>query len=183
MEARTRSLAGRAALIGCVFALASCGALGLLGAPPSLAARAERLARAEDRWNARAPAHYRLVMQAPAWCRLDIEIKDERIVHTFQNTCPESARTVTGLFDLIRQLDSDSLTLRCAPDGCECTETLSIQAVYDDTLGAPREIRLRRQRAPNWPELWYYVRQRGLPLCLTPPDMNLVTVLALNPLS
>src|SRR5262245_35823468 len=183
MEARTRSLVGRAALIGCVAALLSCGALGLLAAPSSLAARAERLAKAEDRWSTHGPAHYRLVMQAPAWCRLDVEIKDERIVHTFQNTCPISARTVGGLFDLIKQLDSDSLRLNCAPDGCECTETRSIQAVYDDQLGAPREIRLRRQRAPNWPELWYYMRERGLPLCLTPPDMEIVTVLALNPLS
>src|SRR5262245_43450233 len=183
MEARIRSLVSRAALIGCAVALLSCGALGLLAAPPSLAARAERLAEAEDRWSAHAPAHYRLVMQAPAWCRLDVEIKDERVVHTFQNTCPESARTVSGLFDLIKQLDSDSPTLRCAPDGGECTEPLSIQAVYDANLGAPRAIRLRRQRAPNWPELWYYMRQRGLPLCLTPPDMEIVTVLALNPLS
>jgi hypothetical protein len=183
MEARTRSLAGRVALIGCVAALVSCGMLGLLAAPPSLAARAERLAQAKDRWSVLAPAHYRLVMQAPSWCRLDVEIKNERIIHIFQNTCPESARTVSGLFDLIKQLDGDSLTLYCAPDGCECTETRSIQAVYDNTLGAPREIRLRRQRAPNWPELWSYMRQRGLPLCLTPPDTDIVTVLALNPLS
>src|SRR5262245_37967194 len=117
MEARTRSLAGRVVLIGCVFALVSCGALGLLAAPASFATRAERLAKARDRWSVYAPTHYRLVMQAPAWCRLDVEIKAERIVHIFQNTCPESARTVSGLFDLIKQLDSDSLRLYCAPDG------------------------------------------------------------------
>ena len=164
--------------------LLACGLGVLLGSRPSTtASRARQLAEARSRWFARPVMHYRLVMRAPSWCRLDVEIQAERVVHVFENSCPTSPRTVTGLFDLITQLDSTAETTFCAPRGCECTEVRYIEATYDEQLGFPRTIRLRRERQANWPELWRFMMLHGLPNCLTPRDLDLVQVLSINPVT
>src|SRR6266545_1031608 len=174
MERHGRSLVRRVALIAGVL---------LLARPPSVAARAQELAEARQRWGARPFSRYRLVMQAPSWCRLDIEIASERVVQVFENSCPGGPRTVSDLFDQIRQLDSQPDTIYCAPAGCECTEVRFVQADYDAQLGFPRSIRLRRLRTTNWPELWHFMVAHGLPDCLPPLDLDVVNVLSLHPLS
>jgi len=105
---RARVLAVSLAL--CV-ALLACGLSVLfIPRPSSIASRAQQLADARNRWLSRPVPHYRLVMQAPSWCRLDVEIQSEKVVRVFENSCPTSPRTVTGLFDLIKQLDSTAET-------------------------------------------------------------------------
>jgi len=167
----------------CVALMLACGLGALLSSRPSTtSSRARELAEARNRWFARPVAHYRMVMQAPSWCRLDVEIQAEKIVRVFENTCPTSPRTVTGLFDMITQLDNSTGMVFCAPRGCECTEIRYIEATYDEQLGFPRTIRLRRERQANWPELWRFMLVHGLPSCLAPSEIDLVDVLSMNPL-
>ncbi|HEU5102404.1 MAG TPA: DUF6174 domain-containing protein [Roseiflexaceae bacterium] len=168
----------------CLALVFGCG-LGVLWLrpAPSVAGRAYELAAARDRWLSRTITHYRLVMQAPSWCRLDVEIKGEKVVRVFENSCPTSPRTVSGLFDMIKQLDSTADMVFCAPLGCECTEVRYVYARYDQELGFPRIIRLRRDRQMNWPELWHFLTTHGVPNCLTPRDIELVEVVSLNPIS
>ena len=56
-------------------------------------------------------------------------------------------------------------------------------ASYDQQLGFPQTIRLRRDRQTNWPELWGFVMAHGVPNCLTPRDIDLVQVLSMQPIS
>jgi hypothetical protein len=168
---------------GTLLLLASCLAGLLTVRGPSTATRAERLAEAESRWLSQAVTHYRMVLHAPSWCRLDVEIRNERVVKVYENSCPSAPRTVTSLFELIKQLDSHADAIFCAPRGCECTEVRFVQAVYDEQLGFPRAIRLRRQRETNWPELWHFFVRHGLPNCLTPLDLDVVDVVSLKQIS
>jgi hypothetical protein len=166
-----------------VVLLLSCGLIGLLGSyGPSAADRAQQLSEARSRWSSRALTHYRMVMQAPSWCRLDIEIRHEQIVKVFENSCPGAPQTVTGLFELIKQLDSSPDRLYCAPAGCECTEVRFVQADYDDQFGFPRSIRLRRRRALDWSNLWGFFMTHGVPNCLSPLDLEVVNVISFKPM-
>jgi Family of unknown function (DUF6174) len=176
---------GLAVGLGLCVALLLAGGLSALVLPrrPSIASRAQQLADARNRWLSQPVPHYRLVLQAPSWCRLDVEIQREQVVHVFENSCPTSPHTVTGLFDLIKQLDSTAETIFCAPRGCECTEVRYTTASYDPQLGFPQTIRLRRDRQMNWPELWRFVVAHGVPNCLAPRDIDLVRVVALDPIS
>jgi hypothetical protein len=184
MDRRGGSLARRWLLAACVGLVVSCGIAGALALRgPASTMRAQRLAEARSRWDTRAVPHYRLVMRAPSWCRLDVEIMHERLVKVFENTCPNAPQTVSSLFELIGRLDSSADVIFCAPHGCECTEVRYAQAVYDTQLGFPRSIRLRRQRQANWPELWRFFASRGVPNCLTPRDLDLVEVISLKPIT
>jgi len=177
------ALLRRAALISAVVLLAGWVAMSLFGArTPSAIARTESWEQAQRRWAARSFTHYRMVMQAPSWCRMDLEIQDERVVTVHQNTCPSAPQTVTELFTLVKRLDSLADRTYCAPDGCECTEQRFANAVYDAQLGFPQTISLRRIRAMNWPELWHHLRTHGLPNCLSPLDIDVVNVISLQPL-
>src|SRR6478735_12586016 len=104
-------------------ALLACGLSVLfIPRPSSIASRAQQLADARNRWLSQPVPHYRLVMQAPSWCSLDVEIQAEQVVRVFENSCPSAPQTVTGMFEMIKQLDSAAGTIFCAPSGCECTE-------------------------------------------------------------
>ena len=184
MQHHRRSRVLVVSLALCVALLLACGLSVLfISRSSSMASRAQQLADARNRWQSLTISHYRLVMQAPSWCRLDVEIQSEQIVHVFENSCPTSPRTVTGLFDLITQLDSTAETTFCAPQGCECTEIRYIYASYDQQLGFPQTIRLRRDRWTNWSVLWSFVVNHGVPNCLTPRDIDLVQVLSMQPIS
>jgi hypothetical protein len=171
-------------LAACVTLLLACG-IGALFIPrsSSMASRAQELTDARNRWLSQPVPHYRLVLEAPSWCRLDVEIQTEKVVRVFENSCPTAPRTVTGLFDMITQLDSTAETIFCAPRGCECTELRYATASYDQQMGFPQTIRLRRDRQPNWPHLWSFVMAHGVPNCLTPRDIDLVRVVSLDPIS
>jgi hypothetical protein len=168
----------------CAALLLACGVgVLLIPHPSSIASRAQQLADARNRWLSQPVPHYRLVLQAPSWCRLDVEIQSEKVVRVFENSCPSSPHTVTGLFDLITQLNSTAETIFCAPRGCECTEVRYVTASYNQQMGFPQTIRLRRDRQMNWPTLWNFVVAHGVPNCLTPRDIDLVHVISLNPIS
>lgn len=178
---RSRMLAVGLAVFGVLLA---CGVGALLSTRPSSSfSRAQELAEARNRWLSRPVPHYRLVMQAPSWCRLDVEIQSEQVVRVFEDSCPSAPQTVTGMFEMIKQIDSAAGTIFCAPAGCECTEVLYVTASYDQQLGFPRSIRLRRERQTNWPELWRFFMAHGLPNCLTPIDTDVVQVLSMQPIS
>jgi hypothetical protein len=184
IKVKHSSSAQRAVLISVVVLLASWAAIGLFGIrTPSAAARTESWQQAQRRWAARAFTHYRMVLQAPSWCRMDLEIQDERVVQVHQNTCPTAPQTVTELFTVIKQLNAQADRIYCAPGGCECTEQRFANTVYDMQLGFPQTISLRRVRVTNWPELWHHLMTHGLPNCLTPLDIDIVNVISLQPLS
>ena len=183
MKHRRRSgvLVASVAICGVLLA---CGLGALLSMRPSSTfSRAKELDDARSRWLSQPVRHYRMVMQAPSWCRLDVEIQAEQVVHIFENSCPSAPQTVTAMFEMIKQLDSAAGTIFCAPDGCECTEVRYATASYDQQLGFPRSIRLRRERQTNWPELWRFFVAHGLPSCLTPIDTDVVNVLSMQPIS
>ena len=184
MGRHLRSRVAALSLALCVALLCACvlGAVWLPSAS-STSGRARELAAARQRWQSRSITHYRLVMQAPSWCRLDVEIRAEKIVHVFENSCPTPPRTITGLFDMIKQIDTTANTIFCAPLGCECTEVRYFHASYDQELGFPRTISLRRDRQMNWSEVWDFLVTRGVPNCLTPRDIKLVEVVSVNPIS
>ncbi len=183
MKHRRRSRMLAVSLVICGVLLA-CGLSALLGSRPSSTfSRAQELADARNRWLSQPVRHYRLVMQAPSWCRLDVEIQAEQVVRVFENSCPGAPQTITDLFEMIKQLDSAAGTIFCAPTGCECTEVRYATASYDQQLGFPRSIRLRHQRQTNWPELWRFFMAHGLPRCLTPIDTDVVNVLSMQPIS
>lgn len=171
-----------------VFALVGflmlCGVAAIVYAqPPSASARALALGRAEERWAARPFSHYRMVVQAASWCRLDVEVQDEHLVRVFEDTCPGPPPTVTDLFARIKLLERDHDRIFCAPAGCECTEVRFVLADYDVQLGFPRSISVRRPRAANWQGLWGYLLEHGLPNCLTPRDIDIIRVLSFRPMS
>ena len=83
---------------------------------------------------------------AGSWLTMWVVAAPVRTNSMTKNSCPTSPRTVTGLFDLITQLDSTAETIFCAPRGCECTEVRYIYASYDQQMGFPQTIRLRRDR-------------------------------------
>src|SRR5215210_4719622 len=116
-------LTRRVMLIAAVLLFASCAAMGLFGIrTPSAVARSEGWQQARQRWGGRAFTHYRMVLQAPSWCRMDLEILDERVVKVYQNNCPNPPPSVTELFNLVGWLNSQAERVECAPNGCECTE-------------------------------------------------------------
>src|SRR5689334_15961613 len=181
---RCRRLRMLAAAVAICAGLLACGLGTLISLrPPSAFLRAQELADARNRWLSQPVSHYRLVMQAPSWCRLDVEIQAERVVRVFENSCPSAPQTITGMFEMISQIDSKAGTTFCAPGGCECTEVRYANASYDQQLGFPRSIRLRRERQTNWPELWRFFMAHGLPSCWTPIDTDVVNVLSMQPIS
>lgn len=173
---------GRALLIGVALFCAACAALGLGLRAPSAAAREQSWEQAQRRWAARGAGHYRMVVQAPSWCRTDLEVRDEQVVAVFQNSCPSAPRTVGELFRAVKQLDNQADRIYCAPGGCECLEQRFAIAAYDPQLGFPSAIRLRRMRSTNWPELWHHLTTHGLPNCLNPLDTEVVKVISFQPL-
>lgn len=174
----------RLILAAFLLALAACGLAGMLaGDTQSTVARIAALDQARARWQERGVAHYRLVFQAPTWCRTDAEIKYERIVQIYENSCPGGARTVTDLFELVQALDRNPEARYCSAGGCECVERRIAHIDYDPTYGFPRAIRMRRLRETNWNGFWEHVVRYGLPNCLTPRDTNVVIVLKLEPIS
>jgi hypothetical protein len=178
------SLARRAILIGAVLVGAACVVFGMVGfRTPSAVARSESWEQAQQRWAKRGFSHYRVVLQAPSWCRMDLEIRNERVVAVYQNSCPTPPQSVTDLFGMVSRLNSQADRVYCAPGGCECTEQRFANTVYDAQLGFPQAISLRRMRATNWPELWHHLTTHGLPNCLNPLDTDIVNVISLQPLS
>jgi hypothetical protein len=171
---RLALLAGVVAALGCALA----GSLNQRLAPPS------GFAAAKSRWAAAAIAHYRLTTLSGNPCRLDVEVRDERVVRVFrQDACSHPARTVTTLFEVIERAVSPLYT--CAPPSCACRHVVTVYALYDEQLGYPHKVAVRVERESNWRErpFWRYLwAARRLPDCEWASNADIVNVLAMTPL-
>lgn len=99
---------------------------------------------ARQLWEFSSPAHYR--MAAGYWsdsaqCYYDIEVLQDRIVHTFTFTClgnsASKTLTVDGIFVTFERFATGTI---CSPNGCYCEGNYVVQATYDTALGYPRKI-------------------------------------------
>ena len=164
--ARGRAAAGGVALM-CV-ALA-CLALGGLA---ERRFKAGALDRAQSRWQANAPARYRLVVDeqtASSACRQDLQVELERIVAVPLNECGRvPSWTVSSLFRWAAGHSHDQS--RCYPSDvtCVCYSVYRATARYDPQLGFPVQLSYRWHLETNWayPGHWErMLRAHELPDC------------------
>ena len=154
---------------------------GLAAAFHGLPLRAASVA-AKDRWAASMVSHYRMVVEAGNPCRLEIEVRDERVVAVLhQDACGHPARTVTDLFKIIDRAPSPLYS--CAPPNCVCRNVVTIYARYDEQLGYPRSIAVLAERELNWRTmpLWRYVwSEQRLPDCAWSSTADIFNVRAMT---
>jgi hypothetical protein len=171
----------RLALVAGVLVAFSCAVTGSLSERFALSSD---VAAAKSRWAAAAITHYRLTTLSGNPCRLDVEVRDERVVRIFrEDSCSYSARTVTRLFDVIERAVSPLYT--CAPPSCACRHVVTVYAIYDEQLGYPHKVAVRVERESNWGErpFWrYLLAARRLPNCEWASNADIVKVLAVTPL-
>jgi Family of unknown function (DUF6174) len=163
--------------VGITTLLIACAAL---GTTITQATHRGRYLEAKARWDASAPAHYRITIATDPACRLETEVRAERMLRVVrQDRCMHPARTVTELFALIER---GQLSEPCFFAGCACRVDVTTYARYDPTYGYPTEIRIRYDRAANWwkPGFWGYVLARGhLPGCALTSETGVVESIAL----
>jgi hypothetical protein len=139
-------------------------------------------AAAKDRWAARPVSHYRMVVETGNPCRLEIEVRDERVAAVLhEDPCGHPVRTVSDLFKMIERAPSPLYT--CAPPSCACRNVVTIYALYDERLGYPRRIAVLVEREPNWrnTRFWRYVwSERRLPDCGWLSSADIVNVRSLT---
>jgi hypothetical protein len=161
-------------------------ALGLGLAVPQLRRQGlpSELELAKGRWAAAALRHYRLITLSGNPCRLEVEVRDERVVEVLhEDPCSHPARTVTTLFNLVEHAVSPLYT--CAPPSCACRHVVTVYARYDAQVGYPQKVAVRVERQVNWSErpFWRYLWTAGrLPDCAWASNADIVNVLALTPL-
>jgi hypothetical protein len=139
--------------------------------PPSVAAK--------QRWAGSLVSHYRMVVEAGNPCRLEVEVRDERVAAVLyeDDHCGHPARTVTDLFRLIERAPSP--LYNCAPPNCACRNAVTVYVLYDEQLGYPRRIAILAEREPNWRNMryWRYVwSERRLPDCVWSSSADIVNV-------
>jgi hypothetical protein len=122
---------------------------------------AQEHAAAKERWQARLLGHYRLVTDHSGGmqpCRQDVEVRDERVVAVFSNTCPRSAMTVANLFI---EIERYLITIdgQCGPNGCACDGVIRVEAAYDAQLGYPLYMRVHINSDERWRYLEYWTNQ------------------------
>ena len=159
---------------------------GLLAVHASSATRAtaeERLAAAQARWAAHGYRDYRIISRSGD-CLQQGEFRGDQIVSVRRWPCLDTIRTVEYLFMIAERAQTWGLTRqRCAPSGCVCRESRAIYVVYDEQLGYPLAIRMRKFRSVDWAYLLQSpARYAGLLGCLNPPEIDLFRVLSLEPL-
>jgi hypothetical protein len=143
----------------------------------------QRYDDARSRWQAQAPAHYRLAVTSGPDCRIDLEVQAERVVRILhQDSCLHPARSVSDLFALIER---GQVAEPCFFAGCACRIDVTTYASYDPTYGYPLDIRLRYNRAANWwtQGFWGYVVSRGhTPGCAKTAESEVAQVALFTPL-
>jgi hypothetical protein len=165
-------------------ALLLSGMLLAAAAPPPTVVRAA----AERRWQARAPAGYRLVVQVQqgdSICLQHLHVRDGEVRDSLLDTCSPSWLTrlhVDRLFELSRRVEEP-------PDcfgglGCLCQRVRVGRATFDPAYGFPRSIEWRREYRPNWRNagFWLSLATAGrVPGCGITPRQVRITVLAFIP--
>src|SRR5215468_6921303 len=95
-------------LLTAVAAALSCGLLAFVSTNQS--PRTE-LASAKSRWAESTVSHYRLIVDAGGLCRLDVEVRDERVIAVLhQEACGYPARAVTDLFNMVERAPTPMFT-------------------------------------------------------------------------
>jgi hypothetical protein len=180
MKSRNISVPRWALLIGVTLAL-GCGLLALISTNRS---PRTQLASAQSRWAEGGLSHYRLIVDAGRRCRLDVEVRDERVVAVLhEDACGYPARTVTDLFNMVARAPSPMST--CAPPRCACRNVVTVYAIYDAQLGYPRKIAVRAEREANWGEaaFWRHLwSTRSLPDCRWASYADIVDVPLMAPI-
>ena len=136
------------------------------------------LARAKERWETSLASHYRMVVESGNPCRLEVEVRDERVATIlYEDPCGHPVRTVSDLFKMIERAPSPLYT--CAPPSCACRNVITINALYDERLGYPHHIAVLVERETNWRSrrFWQYVwSDRRLPDCAWSSSADIVNV-------
>jgi hypothetical protein len=155
---------------------------GLIAAFGSALALNPPIAAAKERWAANPVSHYRMVIDAGNPCRLEVEVRDERVAAVLhEDPCGHPVRTVSDLFKMIERAPSPLYT--CAPPSCACRNIITINALYDERLGYPRHIAVLVERETNWRSMrfWRYVwSDRRLPDCVWSSSADIVNVRAMT---
>lgn len=161
----------RALAIGAALACAALACLAL-GGLAERQARAGALARAQARWQAHAPARYRLVVDeqtASDICRQELQVEAERIVAAPLNECGRvPSWTVSSLFGWAAGHSRDQS--RCYPSEvtCVCYSVYRASARYDPQLGFPVQLSYRWHLETNWAYMGHWermLRAHELPDC------------------
>jgi hypothetical protein len=163
--------------------LALLAACVLFGTSASQFEQRQRLLDARLRWRSQAPAHYRLVSATDEGCTIDVEVRDERVLHiNQQDACMHPVRTVSDLFQLIER---GQVSAPCFFAGCACRIDVVAVVDYDTTYGYPARITLRSDRGPNWwnASFWQYIATQGRPPgCTSSASSPVARVLSFTPL-
>lgn len=175
-------------IVTVLFFLTSCALLAAFGLPHSPNAV---LSAAEQRWEGRGFANYRIVVQVErsgVACTQELEVRGNRQPFAVRDTCGSSwfsQLSVPRLFDYSTRV---AQAPTCYPSSqlCPCQQLRVGRVVYDPQLGYPSLIDYERRVRPNIISLDYWRRawdQRKLPNC-DPGTRNIrITVLSLKPVS
>ncbi|KPV47750.1 hypothetical protein SE17_41780 [Kouleothrix aurantiaca] len=135
-------------VVGVLLDCAGLGALGMRRAGDTA------LAAARARWNARALAHYRLVVRETTGagaCQQDLEIDAERIVAVRQNQCVRvPSWTVANLFTWVASMRQQDSGCYPSPVTCVCHIRYAIEAHYDPEMGYPLDATYLWHLETNW---------------------------------
>jgi hypothetical protein len=117
------------------------GGCGLPDAPRAGGTTDAPLLLAQSRWQARHPAHYRLVVQEDTddhSCRQAVEVQDEQVESILEDHCGRATPwTVSNLLDWIGEHARTSAVCNPASMICACYIHEVTNAVYDSRLGYP----------------------------------------------
>lgn len=168
--------------------ITGCALMGMLSWSVS---PAQRRAEAEQRWNARTFANYRIAIRIEYGnnaCAQELETNGDRLRRIVANSCRVSwigATTVARLFEISQLLDRPT-PCYASMQSCSCYRVLQGSVAYDAQLGYPTTIVYRREVQPNvtnpeyWKRLW---STRRVPTC-GPTNYDVtISVVALSPIS
>ncbi|MBI3762596.1 MAG: hypothetical protein HY260_12160 [Chloroflexi bacterium] len=116
-------------------------------------------ATAKRLWAARPFLRYRMALDLLSdtgmTCRQEAEIKDEKVVTLYDNTCRRRAGTITSLFDEIEFYAKNN--------HCRANGMVVVQVVYDYQWGYPRQIDVHLSNHALWlnPDYWGQWLLRG----------------------
>jgi hypothetical protein len=115
----------------------------------------------QARWARRTFTHYRLDYHISGLVDCSVEADVEAEVVSSSQTTPLGGgfcaiMSVTGLFERIDKLAEGP---RCGPNGCGCDGPITMEVVYDDSLGYPHLIERQVRPDLRWQYFEYWVHQ------------------------
>lgn len=96
---------------------------------------------AKTLWATQRISHYRMLVEVST-CKHDVEVLNERVVQTYENTCQQADVTVSALFD---QITHEIQQIRWI-NGVGC-DFLAAHPSFDPVLGYPSKIEYRQEWA------------------------------------